>query len=494
MFKKLVLVVTIISFLLSCRKDSNIKNEDLNVVEDAKSWVEGFLSKNQINPMFQKIQYHWELASTNKFANGYNAISIPISEIGQNPDYKGLRLLYLYPWKNGKGYYSTIFEIIPTSFVSSKKIFDLKKFDGIISSWDFKTGFTNGVDFSDGIALKNIVLEYKEKSKSLNSRYSQEKGISSQSLPGVSVTGYIPAPQTGLYIMTIINSLGYGISYPWGSSNISNPCEYTTCSSTNPYDYFDESQLNDIYQKLKNKMWNEEKVKDSTNDPCIADAIDKLAIMNNCIPSMIKEFFGDDPSFTMNIKNEYLGLDANGNPPRGGRTNFNIASNQFDVFINSYYDDKTDLSIAGTLIHEAMHCQIMNWFREASLNGNTQLQVDLANQYGYIFSKEISGISNNLADIVFGLNPTQHQEMVTKYNTLIATTLYDFAINKGLNNVTLADCEDLAWAGTFDSKAWGNLSGTDQTRILNKVNAEKDPNGTKNLNNNNSSSKGKNCK
>jgi len=494
MLKKLISLVVIISLFLSCRKESNILIAENNLVEDAKTWTEEFLLKNQINPIFQNIQYHWKLASTIKFTNGYNAISIPISEIGQNPDYKGIRLLYLYPWKNGKGYYSTIFEIIPKSDASLKKTFDLKKFNGIISSWDFKTGFTNGVQFSDGVALNNISLEYTEKNKSLISSFSQEKRVSSLSLPEVTVTGYIPAPQTGLYIMTLINSLGYGISYPWGLSNISNPCEYTNCSSTDPYDYFDEWQLNDINQKLNNKMWNQEKVKDSTNDPCIADAIDKIANINNCIPSMIKDFFGADPSFTMNIKNENVGPDANGYPPRGGSTSFNTNSSNFNVFINTYYDEKTDLSIAGTLIHEAMHCQLMNWFREASLNGNTQMQEYLANEYGYLFSTQISGISNNLADIVNGLNPTQHQEIATRFNTIIATTLYDFAINKGLNNVTFSDCKDLAWAGTFGSKAWNQLSQSDQTRILNKVNAEKDPTGAKNLNNANVTAKGNRCK
>lgn len=231
-------------------------------------------------------------------------------------------------------------------------------------------------------------------------------------------------------------------------------------------------------------QWMANNIKDSTNNQCVGSTLSTLKSIDSKLPKLINNFFGNAPSFNMTLKMENINTSScTGCNPEGGHTNTNISDNNFKVFINGYYTDATNLSVAATIIHEAFHCQLMDWFRQAQIDNDTALQNQLARDYGYIFTTQLTNIDSSLAAIVNGGNATQHQDMVNRYKSLISEALYEFAQAKGIS-VTHAYCDDLAWAGTFDSNAFHALSSSDQTRIIEIVNAEKDPNGnTINLNN-----------
>jgi hypothetical protein len=493
MTKNLIFLFLFIStlFFFACRRESQFFDKEKVQIDNAKTWMEKFITTNQVNPMFDNIIYHWEKASNFRFKNGYNVITIPITYLNQTPLYTGRQVLYLYPWKNGKGYYSTIFEIFPdiSHVKKNKGDIDLKTFSGQICAWDLLKGFVRGATYVNGSAQRNIIVKY-DKNRTLDYNTNQQLGaiVNSTTLPSVTVTAFRPAPNWGFFWVTLMNNLGYSTSLLWDGGG-SNPCEYTGCGSENPVDYFDPNTINKVSQELIDKQWVDEKVKDSTDNPCVSDALSTLSSIDEKLPKLIRSFFNSDANFSMTLTMENLGAQ------KGGTTTPNTSTSDFNVSINKYFSDATDLALATTIIHEGFHCQLMSWFREAVKNNNLTLQKELTTQYGYLFTSEFTSLDNSLAYIVNNANATQHQDMVNRYINMIAEALNEFAKARGITGIDLEYCKDLAWSGTMDSKAFKELPQDDQERIVDRVNAEKDPRGNKGLNTKDEvPAKGKPCK
>ncbi len=489
--KNIKIVILIIYTLIhySCSRESIIIDSDRNEIYKGKIWLEKFILSNEINPIFKDIKYHWENAKVFTFINGYKAITIPILNTNQNPLYRGRRVLYLYPWKNGKGFYSTVFEFLPevNHLNVNKGNINLERYTGIISTWDLIKGFSRGAYFINGIPQQNILLEYFEQPVETLKVKQAETNIALTSLPPVTVVGFIPAPNFGFFWVTLMNYLGYSTSYLWNGGTGGNPCEYTGCSfSENPVDYFDPVTINQISQELIDKQWLDQSVKDSTNNPCISEVLNTLSEISEKLPKLIRGFFNSDANFSMTLKMTDLGAS------KGAQVRPNILTSNFDVEINSYFNNATDLSLVTTIIHEAFHCQLMSWYREAVVNNDIARQQQLASQYGYLFSKEIIDLNNDFISIINGGNSTHHNDIVLRYKNLIANALFEFAQAKGIN-VNLDYCRDLALAGTFDSKAFSDLTINEKNRIIDRVNAEKDPYGEKNINSQNETTKGRPC-
>jgi len=236
-------------------------------------------------------------------------------------------------------------------------------------------------------------------------------------------------------------------------------------------------------------IWLTYNVKDSTGDPCIRKALDTLKSIQQRLPTLIRSFFSVEPPFEMTFKiytdNNWTSGGSFPSPPEGAYTTVaNNTTNMFNVNINKYYSDCTDLGLAATIIHETLHCYIRNCYRLAYFSpDSTAVRMNLASQYGYLFPPlPINpGIDSVLTNIINDIdrNSLQHQNMVTRYKNDIANTLLQFATAKGIN-VDLAYCQDLAWTGCTDSKAFRDLSflsngATIQTRIMDRCLAEKDP-------------------
>jgi hypothetical protein len=381
MRKIFILLILITSTLyFACRKETAYSDTKNLKINDAKVWMNKFLETNQIDPMFKDIVYHWDKASNFVFKNGYSAITVPLTNNNQNPSYTGRRVLYLYPWKNGKGYYSTIFELIPESnhVKNNNGKIELKIFDGLIMTWDLKQGFVRGANFINGIPQKNIQVEYR-KTRINDLHDSSQQTANTTTLPGVTVVGFIPSANWGFFFVSLMNSLGYSTSYLWNAGG-GNPCEYSGCGySENPSDYFDPNTLNEINNNLRDEQWLDENVKDSTNNPCATDVINKLSSISDKLPKLIRDFFSSDANFSMTIKMSDLGSGV------GGNTVPNVSTNSFNVNLNSHFNNATDLAMATTIIHEAFHCQLMSWFREAVSNNDVTTKQQLAAAYGYLF-------------------------------------------------------------------------------------------------------------
>ncbi len=235
-------------------------------------------------------------------------------------------------------------------------------------------------------------------------------------------------------------------------------------------------------QEQLDLQWMQNNVKDSTIDPCITNAITTLKNISPKFPALIRSFFNAVPDFKMTLKkytnSNWTNLASNSPiPPEAAITTPNYTTNVFNVAINKYYSDCTDLGLASTILHEALHCQLMNWYRLAYFSpDSTNIRISLATNYGYLFPPPLIDANTDslLRFIINGQNPAQHQDMISRYKNDIANALYQFALAKGIN-IDLNYCKDLAWMGCFDSKAYLDLPQAEKDRIKDRCFAEKDP-------------------
>ena len=227
--------------------------------------------------------------------------------------------------------------------------------------------------------------------------------------------------------------------------------------------------------------WLYQNLLDTTTNPCIDSTLATLRLMDTTIPKLIRSFFGESPAFKMVIGTEYydtwdiLGNNAYG-APRGGKTIDNTMNDTFVVKINTYYNKATDLATAATIIHEAVHCQLLNWFRHMILLNDTVKATQVAKDFGWVFTKEISGYNPAYHNIILINPPTEHHHvMADHFIALMARALENFGHKKGIN-APYSYYEKLAWSGLLDSRAFKALSTNRRLAIEEVINAEKDPN------------------
>ncbi len=141
-------------------------------------------------------------------------------------------------------------------------------------------------------------------------------------------------------------------------------------------------------QEQLDLQWMINNVGDSTNNPCITNVISTLKTINAKLPRIIRDFFGTNPSFKIKLSTYYSNqascTGTNSCEPEGGYTNPIPSNNTYTTYINNYYANATDLALVTTIIHEALHAQLIQWLREAVIHGDTARQHQLAALYGSV--------------------------------------------------------------------------------------------------------------
>lgn len=152
--------------------------------------------------------------------------------------------------------------------------------------------------------------------------------------------------------------------------------------------------------------------------------------MQNSLPKLIRDFFGNNPNFTPTFKYQLKNhtTDNSGNiiPAPGGWTPVNLQSTSFDIFINSLYGDATDLSLVATIIHEVFHAHLMNEVR--ILNGDSAYIRRLYDSYGYLFPTVFAQWLQNNSGIPSG--SAHHQAIATMFRGLIAHAINHMQLGK----------------------------------------------------------------
>lgn len=240
------------------------------------------------------------------------------------------------------------------------------------------------------------------------------------------------------------------------------------------------TSLTNCQQDYYDRLWMETNIQDSTLKPCVGNALNTLKQINSKLPAMIRGFFNTNPTFRMKLYSYYTSTPSstcNGSYcfPEGGQTNAVSQSiDSFDIGINTYYNNATDLSLAATIIHECFHAQLTQWVKQALLNHDTARQHELAALFGSVFTQDFKFDSTAYNIALFG--NTQHELIAANYRNIVSQALKEFALKKNIN-VTTSTCDLLAWAGLVGSQAFNSLSLTQQDYIKDIINAERDPYG-----------------
>jgi hypothetical protein len=138
--------------------DNTMINQEPKIAE-AKNWFEDYKAKESFHPIFADINYHWENASIVILEDGSKAVTVPITDMNTNPEYKGERVLYLYPFE--ESYDAVVYELSPDSNQAPKSVGfkNLESYNGYISTWDLKKGFIKAQKFTNSTATKAVVFK-----------------------------------------------------------------------------------------------------------------------------------------------------------------------------------------------------------------------------------------------------------------------------------------------------------------------------------------------
>ena len=237
----------------SCSQEEETKtlttavNQQREIVT-AKNWFESYKTKIAVDPQFSDLTYHWELAFENILEDGSKAIVIPLTENHPNPEYKGEKVLYLYPFE--QEYNALVQELIPQSHKITKKeiLQNLDTYTGYIITWNLEKGFVKGAKFENSIAVSTLNVKTETKLHSLTGREAAieldevlvSSGSASAAAPrdfsiGAAVGGGGAAPKSGAYI-----------NPPHGASEGSSP---ETSTNANPCDKLKKLKDDPNYKK-----------------------------------------------------------------------------------------------------------------------------------------------------------------------------------------------------------------------------------------------------
>ncbi len=240
-------------------------------------------------------------------------------------------------------------------------------------------------------------------------------------------------------------------------------------------------------QWLIDEMLMAQIVKDSTNDPCNSLVISKIKSLDSSMPRLFRNIFGENAEINITVKT------TNQGPSQGAETITNYLTNNFIINMNSYFTDATTLSKAASLLHEAIHANLMYLYQNAVVDNNAvavqQIETD------FILFLDSTKVANNpnlsYTELMNQNSIGQHQIMTFQHvRDAMASTLFSFAQKLDPNTpVDLNYCKKLAWTGTNDSKGYKNLSSYDQDDIQDVISGERG----NNLNQSSYSQLGKTC-
>ena len=193
--------------------------------------------------------------------------------------------------------------------------------------------------------------------------------------------------------------------------------------------------------------------------------------MDSTLPNLFRNIFGENGLIRITVKTSNQGAS------NGASTLPNYITNNFKINMNSYYSDATTLSKAASLLHEAMHANLMFLYQRAVRNNDSIAKIQIETDFLLFFdSAKIAGNPN--LDYIGIMNQNQigqHQIMTFQnVRSAMANTLFNFAKKLDPNTaVTLNYCKSLAWTGTSDSKGYKNLSNYEKEEIQNIISGER---------------------
>jgi len=247
--------------------------------------------------------------------------------------------------------------------------------------------------------------------------------------------------------------------------------EYNTCLDTVHgclYDIDNKAKIADA------EVW-EEKIDDSQLNPCMQTIMSDVKQLTTGVGQILTKFAGNKPGYNWTVVDG--NLPQNSNAETSPQYNFSTktVTTSFD---SNKFGNATDLSIARTILHEAVHAYLVAW------------EVNTPTFAGRIAAYPM--LMQDYAEATVGTNLAQHNEMIRFFVSHIAKALQEYGKQKGFNYPSQF-FNDLAWGGlTHTQDSNGNIvemnwfkalvpDANDRKRISDVINIEltgKDFNGS----------------
>lgn len=160
---------------------------------------------------------------------------------------------------------------------------------------------------------------------------------------------------------------------------------------------------------------------------------------------VVNQFGGDNTKYNWALQNGSLSLGTYGSTgPYDKQHHFVTTTFDADQWRNA-----SDLSIARTMLHEAVHAYLLSYFADDRLLATAQYGA-LSDAY------TAAGVANT--------NIPQHNFIAQDLRDDIAYALRQYGTSQGYN-LPVAFYADMAWGGLEESKDFKNLSQVDKDRI-----------------------------
>ena len=459
-------------------------------ISEAKAWYEQnpavlFRSTSESKFPFKISFPFWNKAISTSDSNYYlvdipvqfeASIGVTISKAPNKPDPGKandlVRMLILKSKKFGTIQSALMHVVSDDGIVDSTNTYSKRnsRFTGFIFFTNLDGSFINGWKYEDG----KITMSSSKKTK--QSKISKRINMSD----ALSLTDPIDPEPVDCSSYTVVYEERYCIGdsgdncTPWmyvGEDT------YTYCTGGGgtsgggdggiQYTEYDEPSQ----EQAANQQWIN-KIKDSTNDPCDSKVISVLkSLATNTLPDLFRNVFDTLGDVNITFKSADLGS------KEGGHTDQNYTTNNYAITINSYWQNASTLSKAATILHEMVHAQLMNWYRQAvNENDYSKKQYLVSNYYLFFDSADIANYPDQAFIKLMNDNQLgQHQIMTFgNFRDALSNTLLQFANSIDPNTtVTKLYTDDLAWTGTYDAKGFTTLPLSEQERLRGIIEGER---------------------
>ncbi len=185
--------------------------------------------------------------------------------------------------------------------------------------------------------------------------------------------------------------------------------------------------------------------------------LNETNVMYNALNFMMEDAFDLKLAYVLDIQddpcdyNKKYGITAN------ACTDHRQENHIPTVFSSNYVSSASSMSIARTMLHEAIHAQLIYYYK-------VQLKID---EVDWSFWPDLwAYVKANP-----GIGKWQHEAMAERYRGAIEKGLRDFA---RVNNLRFSNqfFSDMAWGGLSETSAYDALSDSDKIRIDDLINDE----------------------
>jgi hypothetical protein len=431
-----------ILLLDSCQTEEIVTSEQKTIIE-AKRWFEEYQSKSNFNSLFENQEYLWENAKEETLENGQTAIVVPVNDKLQIENYKGKKVLYLYPSEGLKNYEVTLYELLPSaeSLQELNSLKELSHFDGYIIAWNLEKGFIESTKFKNSTSVASISGNeiLKEKTNNIFSKATPDPPVASYCLGDVIIcndfknggSGY-----SGNGYVYYVNSFGVSGGYTGSYFNSSHGSGASGGGIKAPTPL-------QIIDKLTGKS------------KCINDLLTKNG--NNFVQKLLANFAGTS-NFDIKIVSvdKIDAKDVNGNLLQSnGETTY---TREINIAIStSRANDNSSLDVARTILHEYIHADIIRkLYTENNIPGTLDFNLiyqKYGSQHGTMAALYLSSMKEALKEFNKTVLPNDYKNYTDYYGEEPSDAFY----------------EALAWSGLKENnvQAWTNLTAQQQQDINN---------------------------